>query len=68
MKKNKKWLVYIFTPIMVLMTLFLYVYFISDIKIIDIFNSIKLTLYIILGFTVLIAALHMILKKIFKEV
>jgi hypothetical protein len=65
--KDKKLLVYLIAAPVVMITIFLYIFFISEIEISDVIRSIKLKIYIVIGFIVSIAVLHLIIKHFFKE-
>lgn len=65
--KDKKWLVYLISAPVVMITIFLYIFFISEIEISDVIRSIKLKIYIVIGFIVSIAVVHLFIKHFFKE-
>lgn len=64
--KKKNWHVYTIAPIL-LITLLLYIFFISEIEISDVLLSIKLKIYIFFGFVATIVAVHLIEKKFFRD-
>ena len=65
--KNIKSLIYLMTAPVIIVAVLLYILFISDIEIATVFRSIQLYVYIVIGFVVVISAIHFILIKIAKE-
>jgi len=64
--KDKKWLVYFVSVPLIIITIFLYIFFFSEVGIDDVIHSIKLKMYIVLGFVIAITAIHLIVKNFYK--